>query len=277
LQRLCEDLAVRYPGGVSTDFNFQSLEHPGLGATIKVEENESISIHQHKYLRKLFRRYNKKGSKQQITWMVDQVMEDRDHEAFDKQEYVSLVGAIQAIAMCSRPDMMHAVRMALKQAKNPTRGDFRRAIGMVHYLKDTEHEVLNFRRTEPVLRLECQVKTDGECYGYTLMCQSMGNAPVHGFAGVWPESKKNQGGLIFSVIRQAVEQLMQLREIFIDVRLDTLGDLQRQVIVVNTDYNVTGSMAMRLMAGDSDESVKDDITTVSRWIAQRVIEMVLVN
>jgi hypothetical protein len=105
----------------------------------------------------------------------------------------------------------------------------------------------------------------------------MGNAPVHGFAGVWPESKKNQSGLIFSVIRQAVEQLMQLREIYIDVRLDTLGDLQRQVIVVNTDYNVTGSMAMRLMAGDSDESVKDDITTVSRWIAQRVIELVLVN
>ena len=70
---------------------------------------------------------------------------------------------------------------------------------------------------------------------------------------------------------------MQLREIYIDVRLDTLGDLQRQAIVVNTDYNITGSMAMRLMAGDSDESVKDDITTVSRWIAQRVIEMVLVN
>jgi hypothetical protein len=115
-----------------------------LGMQIKMNKDFSVTLTQPGYIQKLLDQFNPEKRIHLTPRSASTAHRKRDEEAFDKEEYLQLIGSLNYLAVYTRPDLLYAVSKAAQQCAHPTRGDYRRALRMIHYLEGSKGLGLHF-------------------------------------------------------------------------------------------------------------------------------------
>ena len=70
----------------------------------------------------------------------------RDDEAIDSTRYKGVIGALNHLALMTRPDISFSLSVLASKCNSPTRGDVRRVKHLFRFVMGTRHLGLNFKR-----------------------------------------------------------------------------------------------------------------------------------
>ncbi|XP_055527164.1 uncharacterized protein LOC129719780 [Wyeomyia smithii] len=99
---------------------------------------------------------NYKWARNDMTTILRLKKPQQDDRVHEDLEHLELVGGLQFVAQCTRPDISHAVSIVSSFCSNPGFAHWTAAKRILRYLKGTKHEKLTYRRNE-----------DTDFYGYS--------------------------------------------------------------------------------------------------------------
>ena len=178
LKTVHEELQVQY--GTVTVHDDDMLAY--LGMLITKHADDRITLTQPAYLDKLIATYitgTKYDNSKRIyaTPMSTSTKPRKDiNESVDTTTYLRLVGSLNFIAQCTRPDILFAMSSAAQKCSAPTKDDYMQAIRILLYLQSTPHLGLCFAPGKFIL--VCHVDAAHNCYldahGHYGFCFSLG-------------------------------------------------------------------------------------------------------
>lgn len=107
---------------------------------------EVIRLDQTSYIERVLKKFNMFDCKSVNTPMETGLKLIKDDKKDSKYDYGNLVGCLMYIAVCSRPDIAHAVSVLSQFNECYTEVHWKAAKRLLRYLKGTSHYSLNFRK-----------------------------------------------------------------------------------------------------------------------------------
>jgi len=114
-----------------------------LGIQVNRTRNGGIQLHQEKYIRELLKKYNMLDCKGSDIPMSRYNREDSPTMK-EPTTYRELVGSLNYLANCTRPDLAYAVSHFSRYLNQPTEADWSQAKRVLRYLKDTINKKLTY-------------------------------------------------------------------------------------------------------------------------------------
>jgi hypothetical protein len=116
------------------------------------KEQRTMTITQTQYIKNTAERFNQKCARE-TTNPCDQSMKlskadapttDEEKDAMKKKPYRSLIGSLQYVAQCTRPDIAYAVTHLSRFMENPGNKHWNAAIKILRYLNTTSDRGINY-------------------------------------------------------------------------------------------------------------------------------------
>ena len=127
-----------------------------MGMVIQVCKNGDVFVSQPAYYMKLWKEYADdfdlveasflKTNAPRYPMHANQDPLPRDDEAIDSTWYKGVIGALNHLALMTRPDISFSLSVLASKCNSPTRGDVRRVKHLFRFVMGTRHLGLNFKR-----------------------------------------------------------------------------------------------------------------------------------
>lgn len=147
---------------VRTDFTSTVF----LGLDVQ-RTNDGYKLHQKSFIDKLVKRFRQENAAT-FDIPLSPSYDPGKGASISRKVFCSLVGSLQWLSTCTRPDVSFAVSKVAQASAEPRSSDFQAAIGIVRYLKGTAGLGLHYRRDlrqdQSVSQISAYVDADwGSC------------------------------------------------------------------------------------------------------------------
>ena len=135
-----------------------------LGMMIKRNSDKSITISQAGYAKKLcdaFLKADDDGAAK-TPMVVHESDKSDDADLVDQINFMKIVGGINYLAQCTRPDLMYAISRSAQACKSPNKGDLRRVMRLLRYVLGTLE--LGVKLNNGIMQLICHVDASFNLY-----------------------------------------------------------------------------------------------------------------
>jgi hypothetical protein len=135
-----------------------------LGMQIQIcPKSGRIHLTQPGYTKKLLEKFNpERKSKNTPMAQTPSTEQEDDKTPYDIESYLRMVGALNYLAQCTRPDLLYCLSIVAQRCAKPTNRDKRMVQRIFHYLETTQDFGLCF---EPgPIKLQCWVDASFNCY-----------------------------------------------------------------------------------------------------------------
>ena len=128
-----------------------------LGMEIAYDQaGKSMTITQEQYIKSIAERFNQENARDTANpcdesmklSKADAPQNEQEEDEMSKRPYRSLVGCLQYVAQCTRPDVAYAVTHLSRFMENPGPRHWAAAIRILRYLKTTANRGLNYSNTK---------------------------------------------------------------------------------------------------------------------------------
>jgi hypothetical protein len=269
MEQLISDLRRRYHGDIVVE---RRNAFSSLGIEIEQIDDDTVSVHQKRYLKELMKKYNPTRCREANPGCTDEAPEARDGDKFDSGKYLELVGAIHHVAQFTRSDLIHYVRVAMRTSHDPTRGDYRRALKMIHYLQATMDRDMRFNAEEMGrITLKCLVQVDRGTYGYGLSMGKIGEVHYDAFCGRIPYSSGDEMEDMVLAIRKVINEMIPTHDLLLQ-----LGVIARSSLMIYVTHLVqlTGILEGTRVRRSH---VSNSIRAINTMINQGHVQIVRLN
>jgi hypothetical protein len=150
-----------------------------LGMRIVRNDDKTVFISQPGYAKKLCDAFLEADDRliAKTPMMVNESERCDDSQLVDQTNFMRIVGGINYLAQCTRPDILYAISRSAQACSSPNKGDLRRVMRLLRYVLGTVEKGVKFNHG--IMRLMCHVDAsfnlyeDGRShYGYSF---SLGN------------------------------------------------------------------------------------------------------
>jgi uncharacterized protein YlaN (UPF0358 family) len=119
---------------------------------IQIEQREGVvSIHQQKYLKEILRRFHMEDCKGNNTPAeIKGRNEGKENILEEKVPYLEAVGALNYLAVCTRPDISFSVQQVARKMHSPTSQDWTKVKRIFQYLNKTKNMKLVYNSKEGI-------------------------------------------------------------------------------------------------------------------------------
>ena len=192
-------LSARFGKDIAEHHESETLQY--MGMVIERCENGDVFVSQPAYYKKLWKMYaadfdleeNSFLRAEQPTYPMHASQEARagDEEPINSTWYKGIIGALNYLALMTRPDISFAMSVLASKCNAPTMGDVRRVKYLFRFVMNTRHKGLNFKHDEDFQLhawADASYATRDEARSQSGYCYSLGA----GNAAFYSKSTKQQ-------------------------------------------------------------------------------------